>query len=73
MRYESDGTEGSAIACVTNARYEIIDVNRTGLPPAEHLIAGAAAALPRALVGRSLVGRWWNTRRASPVGRYGHG
>ena len=47
MRYESDGTEGSAIACVTNARYEIIDVNRTGLPPAMHLIADAAAALPR--------------------------
>jgi hypothetical protein len=67
MRYEFDGTEGSAIACVTNARYEITDVNRTGLPPAEHLISGAAATLPRS------GGRWWNTRRASPVGRYGHG
>jgi hypothetical protein len=43
MRYESDGTEGSAIACVTNARYEITHVNRTG----EHLISGATAALPR--------------------------
>jgi hypothetical protein len=55
MRYEFDETEGSAIACVTNARYEIIDVNRTGLPPAAHLIAGAAAALPRRWWG----GLWW--------------
>ena len=50
MRYGLVEAEGSAIARVTNTRYEITDVNRIGLPTAEHLmhlISGAAAGLSR--------------------------